>query len=87
MDTIPPDFKKPEYRIVLDCANGSSSLIIPELLTKLKINFTTINYNPNGININHKCGSTNISSLQEEVLKEKADLGLAFDGDADRYWQ
>ncbi|MFZ2331024.1 MAG: phosphoglucosamine mutase [Atribacterota bacterium] len=84
MDTIPPDFKKPEYRIVLDCANGSSSLIIPELLTKLKISFTTINYNPNGININHKCGSTNISSLQEEVLKEKADLGLAFDGDADR---
>ena len=84
LGTIPDDFKKPGYKIVLDCANGSSSYIIPELFTELNINFKTINNSPNGININRECGSTNINSLQKFVLQEKADLGLAFDGDADR---
>jgi phosphoglucosamine mutase len=84
VDTIPQNFKKPDYKIILDCANGSSSHIIPELFTQLGINFKTINNTPNGVNINRKCGSTYIYSLQEIVLKEKADLGLAFDGDADR---
>ncbi len=82
--TIPQDFARPEFKIVLDCAHGSASQIIPELFTRLKINFKAINNTPNGININQKCGSTHISTLQSEVLKEKADLGLAFDGDADR---
>lgn len=84
LDTIPSDFEKPDYKIVLDCANGSSSHIVPELFSELNINFKIINNAPNGININHECGSTCINSLQKIVLQEKADLGLAFDGDADR---
>lgn len=84
LGTIPDDFKKPDYKIVLDCANGSSSNIIQELFTELNINFKIINNTPDGININRECGSTYINSLQKFVLHEKADLGLAFDGDADR---
>ena len=84
LGTIPDDFKKPDYKIVLDCANGSSSNIIQELFTELNINFKIINNTPDGININRECGSTYINSLQKFILHEKADLGLAFDGDADR---
>ncbi|MDD3656698.1 MAG: phosphoglucosamine mutase [Atribacterota bacterium] len=83
-NTIPRDFKRPEYKIVFDCANGSSSLIISELFSRLNMNFITINDTPDGININQKCGSTYINNLRKAVLKEKADLGLAYDGDADR---
>ncbi|HOR41648.1 MAG TPA: phosphoglucosamine mutase, partial [Atribacterota bacterium] len=84
IDTIPPNFQKPDYRIILDCANGSASQIIPELFARLSMNFKTINDTPDGININQGCGSTHLETLQEIVLKEQADLGLAFDGDADR---
>ena len=68
----------------MDCANGSNSYIAYQVLKDLKCNVTTINYNPNGININKNCGSTHLDMLCEEIKKGKYDLGLAFDGDADR---
>ncbi len=83
-NSIPEDFQKPDYQIVLDCANGSASQIAVELFERLKFNFKVINNSPDGININKKCGSTNMKKLQHEVINERADLGLAFDGDADR---
>lgn len=84
ISTIPKDFKRPEYRIIIDCANGSASSIVPDLLTRLKMDFKIINDTPNGININHKCGSTHIYDLQKKIVKGNFDLGIAFDGDADR---
>jgi phosphoglucosamine mutase len=84
INSIPPQFQKPEYKIIIDCANGSSSYIVAELFTIKNIDFKIINNSPNGININQKCGSTYIKNLQKEVFKEHADLGFAFDGDADR---
>jgi len=85
VDSLPARFKKPDYKIVLDCAHGASSQIIEELFYRLNINnFKIINNTPNGININQKCGSTCINTLQRKVLEEHADLGFAFDGDADR---
>lgn len=70
--------------IVMDCANGAAYQAAPMLLRELGADVTAINMNPDGININHQCGSTHPERLQEEVLKKQAHLGLAFDGDADR---
>lgn len=71
-------------RIVLDCANGAASFLAPQLFVDLGAEVTTIAATPNGVNINDGCGSTHPERLQEEVVRQKADLGLAFDGDADR---
>jgi phosphoglucosamine mutase len=73
-----------DWKIVIDCANGASSSLAPELFTRLGANVVAINAAPDGRNINLNCGSLHIDSLQERVVKEKADLGVAFDGDADR---
>lgn len=70
--------------IVMDCANGAAYQVAPHLLRELGADVTAMNMNPDGININHQCGSTHPERLQEEVLKKQAHLGLAFDGDADR---
>ena len=71
-------------RIVLDCANGAASPIAHQLFSDLNAEVLTIYNDPNGQNINVDCGSTNPNSLSQVVLSKKADLGLAFDGDADR---
>jgi phosphoglucosamine mutase len=71
-------------RLVLDCANGASYELAPELFRRLGANVTTINNTPDGRNINLSCGSLHTEVLQEEVIKQKANLGVAFDGDADR---
>jgi len=71
-------------RLVLDCANGAASSIAPELFERLGATVTTINNAPDGRNINLGCGSLHMEALQDEVIKQKADLGVAFDGDADR---
>ncbi len=71
-------------KIVLDCANGASYFIAPELFKHLNATVIAIHNKPNGTNINDNCGSTHLRSLQKEVVKNKADFGLAFDGDADR---
>ncbi len=70
--------------IVVDCANGASTEFAPKLFETLGARVITINANPNGRNINLNSGSLHIESLIETVGKEKADLGVAFDGDADR---
>ena len=70
--------------IVIDCANGASSALAPILFTQLGANVIAINATPDGRNINRDCGSLHIESLQQKVVAERADLGVAFDGDADR---
>jgi phosphoglucosamine mutase len=71
-------------RIVLDCANGAASDLAPQLFQRLGADVITINNNPDGHNINLNCGSLHTETLQSTVVKEHADLGVAFDGDADR---
>lgn len=71
-------------RILADCANGSASATAGELFRRLGIDFTLMNADPNGCNINENCGSTHIDQLCEAVKAGGYDLGVAFDGDADR---
>jgi phosphoglucosamine mutase len=73
-----------DLKIVVDCANGASSALAPVLFEHLGAQTIAINANPDGRNINLNCGSLHIDSLREQVVREKADLGIAFDGDADR---
>ncbi|MGZ9586661.1 phosphoglucosamine mutase [Paenibacillus marinisediminis] len=71
-------------RIVLDCANGAAYELAPRLFRDLGAEVVTIAAEPTGLNINDHCGSTHPEALKAEVVRQKADLGLAFDGDADR---
>lgn len=71
-------------KIVLDCAHGAAYELAPRVFRELGAEVITIGAEPNGLNINDQCGSTHPESLQAEVLKQQADLGLSFDGDADR---
>ena len=71
-------------RIVIDCANGASYEIAPDLFARLGADVIAINSQPDGKNINRDCGSLHIEALQQRVTAERADLGVAFDGDADR---
>lgn len=71
-------------KVVLDCANGAAYKVAPIVFEELGADVVAINNTPDGNNINDKCGSTHPEGLQEAVLKNKADLGLAYDGDADR---
>ncbi len=70
--------------IVVDCANGAASVVAPEGLSGLGATVTTLHDDPDGININDKCGSTDPGELSRTVMDRGADLGLALDGDADR---
>ncbi|MFD1179148.1 phosphoglucosamine mutase [Paenibacillus puldeungensis] len=71
-------------KIVLDCANGAAYELAPKLFKELGADVHTIAAEPNGLNINDHCGSTHPEGLKEEVVRQGAHLGLAFDGDADR---
>lgn len=71
-------------KVVVDCANGSASATAPILFEKLNINAKIIFDNPDGVNINDNCGSTHLESLISKVKETGADLGIAYDGDADR---
>ena len=71
-------------RVITDCANGAASHIAPRLLRELGADVTAIACKPDGININNKCGSTHLEQLQKAVVNAQADLGVAYDGDADR---
>jgi phosphoglucosamine mutase len=72
------------FRIVLDCANGAAYKLGPELFRSLGADVVAIGASPDGRNINAGCGSLHLEGLQERVVAEKARLGVAFDGDADR---
>lgn len=71
-------------KIVVDCAEGASFYTSVEALKELGAEVVAIHNNPDGTNINANCGSTHMEELQARVVFEKADIGLAFDGDADR---
>lgn len=71
-------------RVLVDCANGAASATAPELFTRLPLQADFINMDPDGININDHCGSTHMDILAKAVVAGKYDLGIAFDGDADR---
>ena len=71
-------------RVVVDCANGAASFVAPIALEKAGATVIAIANTPNGLNINDGVGSTHLDFLREAVLKNKADIGIAHDGDADR---
>ena len=71
-------------KVFIDCSNGSSSKIAPKVLERLGVEFTVVANNPDGININDRCGSTHIEHDTEQVRNGKFSAGFAFDGDADR---
>ena len=71
-------------KVALDCANGSSAVTAEKLFTSLGAQCTLLANNPDGVNINENCGSTHVDKLAEFVKEGDYDLGLAFDGDADR---
>ncbi len=70
--------------VVLDCANGAASEVAPAVVRELGAQVTVLSDAPDGVNINHGCGSTHPEALQAEVVARGAAVGLAFDGDADR---
>ena len=71
-------------KVAVDCANGSASATAGKLFDKLGINATILFSKPNGININENCGSTHLENLVSFVKENNCDMGIAFDGDADR---
>lgn len=81
-DTISIDFKG--LKVAVDCGNGAAFKAAPELLNELGAKVYVIHNDPNGININVNCGSTSPEQVQKLVLETGADVGLSFDGDADR---
>ena len=82
--TFPAHLGLDGYKIVVDCANGATYHIAPNVLRELGAEVIEIGTDPNGININEMCGATDVKALQEKVLETKADVGLAYDGDGDR---
>ena len=81
---FPQKFNLRGLRIVIDCANGAGYKAGPELLSSLGAKVIAIGVNPNGMNINHNCGSTYPNKIKSAVKKYKAHLGISLDGDADR---
>jgi phosphoglucosamine mutase len=71
-------------KIVIDCAHGATSTIAGEIFEKLDADIVVLNNNPNGVNINHACGSEHPAHIQQAVLDHQAHIGFAFDGDGDR---
>ena len=81
---FPKNFRLKGMKIVIDCANGASYKAAPKLLRDLGAKIISMGIKPNGLNINKKCGSTYPSKIKFAVKKYKANLGISFDGDADR---
>jgi len=82
--TFPERLRLDGLRLVVDCANGAAYNVAPTALWELGADVVAIGVEPNGFNINEKCGSTHPAALQERVVAAGADLGIALDGDADR---
>ena len=77
-------YNNSNFKVAIDTANGATYEIANKIFSLLGINHTIINNNPDGVNINQNCGSTHLEMLKEYVIKNKMDLGIAFDGDGDR---
>ena len=71
-------------RVVVDCAHGAASAVAPEVVAELGADVVPVSCRPDGVNINDGCGSTHPAAVAAAVVDHRADLGLAFDGDADR---
>jgi phosphoglucosamine mutase len=82
--TFPAHLRLDGVKVVIDCANGAAYQVAPSALWELGADVIAIGVNPNGLNINEGCGSTDVSLLRQTVLESGADIGLALDGDADR---
>ncbi|MCG9785904.1 phosphoglucosamine mutase [Vibrio barjaei] len=82
--TFPHDLSLAGLKIVLDCAHGATYKIAPSVFAELGADIITMGVEPDGTNINHEVGATDVRSLQARVVAEQADIGLAFDGDGDR---
>ena len=82
IETVP--YRLDGMKVAIDCSNGSSSRTAQELFTRLGAECHMLSDKPDGININDKCGSTHMEALQKYVVEKGLDLGVAFDGDADR---
>lgn len=82
--TFPYHFDLRNLTIVVDCANGAAYNVGPSVFRELGAKVIALYNDPNGMNINEHCGSTHPENLQKAVVHYKADLGIAFDGDADR---
>ncbi|MFW5431509.1 MAG: phosphoglucosamine mutase [Methylophilaceae bacterium] len=82
--TFPNDMDLRGLKIVLDCANGATYKVAPLVFHELGAEVTAIGDTPNGVNINLEVGSTHPEALQKAVVEQKADMGIAFDGDGDR---
>ena len=82
--TVPPDVSFESLRIVLDCANGACYKVSPSVLRELGAEVISIGTDPDGYNINRECGSTHPEMVKEEVIRQRADFGIALDGDGDR---
>jgi phosphoglucosamine mutase len=83
-NTFPRDLSLEGMKIVLDTANGATYKVAPEMFWELGAKVDSIHNNPNGLNINEKCGSQNTQDLRKRVVEAGASVGLAFDGDGDR---
>jgi len=82
--TLPKNLSLEGLRVVVDCANGAGYRVAPEALRELDAEVIAIGIEPDGVNINHECGSTEPAALCQKVKEMRADVGIALDGDADR---
>jgi phosphoglucosamine mutase len=78
------ELDKENFVVALDTANGATSAVAEKVFKVLGINHYIINNNPDGVNINHNCGSTHMEGLKKFVIDNKCNLGIAYDGDGDR---
>ncbi|WP_440053157.1 phosphoglucosamine mutase [Pseudoalteromonas sp. T1lg65] len=81
---FPRELSLEGVKVVLDCANGATYHIAPNVMRELGAEVITTACEPNGVNINDKCGATHVEALKKAVLEHKADVGIAYDGDGDR---
>ncbi len=84
LKSFPPGLNLRGYKIVVDCAHGATYQVAPQILRELGAELITLYNSPDGTNINENCGSLYPQVVRSEVLKEKADVGISFDGDGDR---
>ena len=83
-NSVPRDFGLGGIKVVLDCAHGATYQTAPRVFSELGAEVVTMSAEPDGFNINERCGSTHPEQLQQRVIEEAADMGIAFDGDGDR---
>jgi phosphoglucosamine mutase len=84
MSTWPKNLRLRSFRLVLDCAQGATSFLAERLFKSLGADVQLLSAEPNGKNINHRCGALHVQNLVRHVRRKGGDLGVAFDGDADR---